>query len=123
MRSFLFSLILFIGGGCVSTSSSVSLEETARAIHSNPGGGKYGLYFRDLEDGETLEISAEVPFLDPKGRCLSIVGRVLEELSAGRVSWESVQVDLGKMIREGDSDAGALRWFSCYGAQSASGSY
>ena len=114
MRRFLFFLILFGGGGCVSTSSPVSLEETARAIHSKPGVGKYGLYFRDLEDGEPLEISAEVPFSHPKGRRLSILGRVLEELSAGRVSWKSVQVDLRKMIREGDSDAG-VRLISHFG--------
>jgi len=114
MKKSILFLILLVGGGCVSPSSQITLEDTARSIHSKNGGGEYGLYFRDLQDGETLEISAEVSFLDPKGRRLSILGRVLEELSAGRISWESVQVDLGKMIREGDSDAG-VRLISRFG--------
>ncbi len=100
-----YPLLIAVFCGCTSP-PGMNLEGVARKVHSQMEGHSYGLFFRDLQDGETLEMSADRGFQDPKGRRLSVVGRVLEEVSSGNVSWAQVQGDLEKLVGKGDSEAG-----------------
>jgi hypothetical protein len=84
MKILLPVIVMMILAGCRAAPSPVSLEETARKIHRDD----FGLYFRDLSNGETLEINAESRFRDLQGARIELVFRALVNGKEGQSSEE-----------------------------------